>query len=145
MAGLEPHHRQRSLIGVAGIGKGNLGLRLGQLRLGELNNAAQADLVSCLRKIEGHVRFVQHLLRHADPLERVLRVQHSSTQIARDLVAQVAHLFAGCIGAQFCLLRARVEEKPVKEGNVDVCAGSAVPAGLNLIGAYGRGSRRGLR
>lgn len=48
LARLEPHYRQRGLIGVAGVGIGDLCLRLCKLRLGQLHDAAQADLVPCL-------------------------------------------------------------------------------------------------
>ena len=45
LARLEPYHCERGLIGVAGIGIGNLCLCLCQLRLGQFHDTAQADLV----------------------------------------------------------------------------------------------------
>ena len=84
-------------------------LRLVELRLRDLDNAAQADFVSRLSQIEREVRLVEHLLRYGDALICRLRIQHGSAHVARDLVAQIAHLLAAPPGAQLGLLRSRVE------------------------------------
>ena len=69
-------------------------------------------------------------------LERILRIQNRSAQIARNHVAEVPHLFPGRVGAQLCLLCAGVEQESIEYRNVDVCASGAVPRGLNLIRAH---------
>ena len=50
-------------------------------------------------------------------------------------------MLPGRVGTQLCLLCAGVEEKPVEDRNVDVCASSAIPGRLNLIGAHRSGAR----
>src|SRR6185437_6109259 len=83
---------ERSGVCVTSIADGNLRLGLRQLRLGQLHDAAQAELIAPLREIESHVGLSQHLPRHADALKCVLRVEHRSAYIARDAVTQIPQL-----------------------------------------------------
>ena len=59
LADFVTHDSQRCLIGIAGIGVVDFSLRLVELRLADLDDAAQADLVARRRQIERKVGLIE--------------------------------------------------------------------------------------
>src|SRR5579863_2861623 len=100
LPGLVAHHRERGLVGVARVGKADLCLGLRQLRLGQIDDAAEAYLVSRLGQFERSIGLVEKLLGDADALESDLRVEDRGADVAGNDVAQIANLLLGGLGVE---------------------------------------------
>src|SRR5690349_11979141 len=59
-------------------------LRLLQLRLAELDDRTQSELVPCLCQVEGKVRLIQQLLRDRQPIVGRIGIEPAGAHIARN-------------------------------------------------------------
>src|SRR5271157_6416081 len=117
------------LVVVFGAGVFRLGLGLVQLGLAELDNRAQAQLVSSLGEVEGLGGFVEKLGGQAETLVGRVGIQPSQSHVARHPVGLIAKVLVRCLSSQSRFGGARRIEASIKDGDVDVQTGGRVAVG----------------
>ncbi len=85
-------------------------------------------------EVGGHGGFVQELGGDADSLEGRIGVEPGGLDVLHELVAALTDLFGGYVDLQFGFGGLCSEAEAVKDGDGDVDAGWAVPAGLEVLG-----------
>ena len=97
---LEIQNRQRQAVLVSSLSAPDLRLRLLQLRLAELHDGGQAQLVTGLGKVKGKVGLLQKLLADIEALVSGAGVEPASADVAGNAVLEVAQLLLGSLSPQ---------------------------------------------
>src|SRR5262249_14658894 len=140
-ADLVPQLRLRDPIPVPRLRVADLGARLLELRLRELDDRGEPQLVAAAREGEGGVRLLEQLRGDLEASVGGARVQPARLDVADDLVPELQEPLARGLRPILGFLGARAEEEPVEDGDLDVDADRAVP-GRDGVVAPGRTADR---
>lgn len=103
-----------------------------QLSLAELDDGGQPKLVAGLREVEGQIGLRQQLPADVEALLGGRGIKPTGADVAGDVVLQVAQLLLGGLGAELRFAGARRVKEAVKDRNLDIKAGGAVPGGERI-------------
>src|SRR5579863_1012579 len=76
----------RQEISILRVGIRDVGFCLPKFRLREFHDRTETEVVACLRKIQGEIRLLAELLRHREPLVRLICLLPACANVARDVV-----------------------------------------------------------
>src|SRR5579885_3235487 len=97
-----------------------------QLRLAELDDGAEAEIVAALRELERHLGLIQQLVGQAEPLIAIQGVEVGDLNIADHAVLEILDALLGAALTQFRLSAPRLKEAAIEDGDVYVGPDSAV-------------------
>ena len=91
-AHLKIQHRQLRLIIVARAGLLNFRLGFVELRLAELDDRTQPQVIARIREFQRPRRLIEQLIRHREPLKGGIRVEPGSAHISDYPVLQIVQV-----------------------------------------------------
>src|SRR5579864_1475037 len=112
---------------VSSLGIADFGLRLLKLRLAQLNDGTQPQLVSRLCQVERQIRLIQQLLRDGQPAVCGACVEPAGSYITRNSVAHVAQTLVSGLRPEVCFAGSGTVKKPVEYWNFNVCSYRPIP------------------
>src|SRR5664279_2945197 len=119
--------RDRHPILRSGICVADGGLSLLKLRLTELDDRAEAELITCLREFERRVGLLQQFTGYCYALQRCVRVEPCSPDIANYLVTEITRPLVSGLHLQPSFGGLGGEAKSVEDGNAHVHTHRSVP------------------
>ena len=98
----------------------DLGFREIQLRLGQLDDGGQTEIVAPLREIQRQRRLAEKLGGNVDSLIRVVRAGPGYTDVPREPLLFVAQLLVGLQRALSAASRRAENKCPLNSGDADI-------------------------
>src|SRR5208283_1631648 len=135
---LEVHVDALRLVVVPGGGVGDLRGGKVELRLAQLYDGSEAQVVSALGKVHGKLRLLEQLLRERHAVMGRGGVQVGNADIADDAVLLIVDVCAGGLGLEFGFGLAGLEEAAIENGDGNIHADGAVAAGYLRLGGGGK-------
>src|SRR5450755_2425818 len=114
------------------ISDGSIGLL--QLRLTELDDRTQTQLVAPLGEIQTQVGLLSELFGHRHSLKCRIRGQPCGAHVASHLIAQISGILRRCVCPVLSLRCLRAEKETIKDGDTHIHANGAVPARNKVVG-----------
>src|SRR5262249_4706790 len=124
---LEPQTRLRGAVPGPRLPVPDLGARLLELSLRELDDPGEPQLLAAAGEVERRVRLLEQLRGHVEPGPRRAGVEPGRLDVPHDLVPELEEALTRRLRLERGLLGARAEEKSVEDGDLDVDADGAVP------------------